>query len=302
MDYRSKSGSGVILTSTNRLILDKYMSEIAKLKPLSREEEQELFVRIKRDNDQAAIEKICKHNLLFVVTVARRYSEKLGHSKSLALEDLINEGNVGLCEAVERFDPETGFKFISYAVWYIRMHILKSIQDNVKTIKISTNAKNKIDKLNKLRDELEQKNSMEVSLMNVYEELMDSGELKNCDTYGKISQYYKLSQYESSLNEKSSLEGSIEIGDLIEDDCIMQPDDILIQEDKKNIINEILGVLDETRLNYIKHYFGLDGFEQLSVKEISKKYDINEPNLNYLFKKTFKELKSKNKRLLKELR
>jgi RNA polymerase primary sigma factor len=301
MSYRSNLSQSVIITATNRSLLDKYYQEISKLKPLSREDEVHLFNLIIKNNDQSAIDKICKHNLLFVAREARRYISKLGHSKTLYLEDLINEGNIGLCEAIKRFDPDKGHKFITYAVWWIRLYILKSIQDNVKSIRLPTSVKHKIDDINKIKNRMEHEGSIEVSLREVYEEMRRNGDVKQCESYGKFIHNYNLGSFEESIND--FIGGEKEDGEfaqLIPDETTMNGEELLIDREKKDLIYNMLNDLDDNRLLYIKHFFGLDDFEKLTVKEIADKYNKPEANLRYDIKKSISNLKKKNKLKLRE--
>jgi len=156
--------------------IGEHLNEIAKFRPLSREEEAETFKLIKL-GDQRAIDKICKHNLLFVVSVAKRYSVMLGASSTLTLEDLISEGNIGLFIAINKFNPEEGNKFISYAVWWIKQCILASIQNNIKNIRIPSSVRSELNKINRKEQQLTQLFERSPSSIEIFEAMVDDGEM-----------------------------------------------------------------------------------------------------------------------------
>ena len=265
-----KNGTGIIAKHTNRELFELYIKDIAKHKPLSREEEQAIFKIIKETKDPALIEKVWKHNLLFVVSVARRYAAMI-KSSVITMEDLVTDGNIGLYNAIERFDHTQGYKFISYAVWYIRKEMLDSINKNIKSIKIPYNIKAEINKFNKKRESLEQERGRIVSTLEIFESMLDSGEIKNIDGVLKLESMITLNQFEQSLNAKIGDEEQTEIGDLISDGN-PSPEDIMIKDERNKLV---YGLLDEIPLEvtyYIKDYFGLGTNKTLDYLEIGVKY------------------------------
>jgi RNA polymerase sigma factor (sigma-70 family) len=287
-----KNGTGIIAKHTNRELFELYIKDIAKHKPLSREEEQAIFKIIKETKDPALIEKVWKHNLLFVVSVARRYAAMI-KSSVITMEDLVTDGNIGLYNAIERFDHTQGYKFISYAVWYIRKEMLDSINKNIKSIKIPYNIKAEINKFNKKRESLEQERGRIVSTLEIFESMLDSGEIKNIDGVLKLESMITLNQFEQSLNAKIGDEEQTEIGDLIAD-VNPSPEDIMIKDERNKLV---YGLLDEIPLEvtyYIKDYFGLGTNKTLDYLEIGVKYGKKPSYVKNMVEKHLSWLRRKN--------
>lgn len=287
-----KNGTGIIAKHTNRELFELYIKDIAKHKPLSREEEQAIFKIIKETKDPALIEKVWKHNLLFVVSVARRYAAMI-KSSVITMEDLVTDGNIGLYNAIERFDHTQGYKFISYAVWYIRKEMLDSINKNIKSIKIPYNIKAEINKFNKKRESLEQERGRIVSTLEIFESMLDSGEIKNIDGVLKLESMITLNQFEQSLNAKIGDEEQTEIGDLIADGN-PSPEDIMIKDERNKLV---YGLLDEIPLEvtyYIKDYFGLGTNKTLDYLEIGVKYCKKPSYVKNMVEKHLSWLRRKN--------
>jgi RNA polymerase sigma factor (sigma-70 family) len=287
-----KNGTGIIAKHTNRELFELYIKDIAKHKPLSREEEQAIFKIIKETKDPALIEKVWKHNLLFVVSVARRYAAMI-KSSVITMEDLVTDGNIGLYNAIERFDHTQGYKFISYAVWYIRKEMLDSINKNIKSIKIPYNIKAEINKFNKKRESLEQERGRIVSTLEIFESMLDSGEIKNIDGVLKLESMITLNQFEQSLNAKIGDEEQTEIGDLIADGN-PSPEDIMIKDERNKLV---YGLLDEIPLEvtyYIKDYFGLGTNKTLDYLEIGVKYGKKPSYVKNMVEKHLSWLRRKN--------
>jgi RNA polymerase primary sigma factor len=229
-----KVNGATIVVANNKEIFNRYLIEIEKLKPLTKEEEVCLFKQIETNDDQTAIDKICKHNLLFVVSVARSYAKTLPKS-SLTLEDLVSEGNIGLCLAIRKFDYKTGNKFISYAVWWIRQHILKCIQDNIKSIRIPSNIRTVINKYNKKESNLEQIFNRKPTTLEVFESMLEDG--NNVSSAQKLDDILDVSTFEKSLNSLVIMDGTVELGGLIKSDEL--PVDIqLIGKERSELIEK----------------------------------------------------------------
>jgi RNA polymerase primary sigma factor len=262
------SSNGQIVNYGNRDFYGKYLSEISKYKPLSIEEETELF---RRKDDKAAIDKIMKHNLLFVVSVARYYSSSL-NSPTITLEDLINEGNIGLFEAIKNFDNTKGYKFISYAVWYIKRNILNSVNNNIKTIRIPLNTRTEITKLKNKEAKLEQLYGRPVSTLEIFETMLIDGELKESDTLDKFDNILKMHNFEKSLSSKITNDSDTELSETIIGDSPSVLDEILKEEKKEFVLTLLNKIPSEDRI-YIMEHFGFETNIPLSFKEIAEKYN-----------------------------
>jgi RNA polymerase sigma factor (sigma-70 family) len=269
-NFKSGTGTGIIVKHANRELFELYIKDIAKHKPLSREEEQALFVLIKETKDPAAIEKIWKHNLLFVVSVARRYAATI-KSSVITMEDLVTDGNIGLYEAIERFDHTQGYKFISYAVWHVKKQILNCINKNLKSIKLPPNIKAEINKVNKRRESLEQQECRTVSTLEVFEAMLSNGEIESFDDVHKLEQMMSLNQFEKSLNDKVGDEDQTELCEMIEDSS-PSAEDFLIKSERENLANLLLNDIPSEVSDYIKDYFGIGTNIPLSYTEIAEKY------------------------------
>jgi RNA polymerase primary sigma factor len=269
-NFKSGTGTGIIVKHTNRQLFELYIKDIAKHKPLSREEEQALFVLIKETKDPAAIEKIWKHNLLFVVSVARRYAASL-KSSVITMEDLVTEGNIGVYDAIERFDHTQGYKFISYAVWHIRRRILDCINRNIKSIKLPSSIRSELNNLNKKREQLEQEHGRPVNILEVFEEMLECGDITEIEDISRLEEMLKLNQFEQSLNTKVGEEEHMEIGDLIANES-PSPMDMVLKNERKQLVYSILNDVPSEVRNYIKDYFGLETNIPLNYGEIANKY------------------------------
>lgn len=271
MKLRQKdSANGQIVNYGNRDFYSKYLSDISKYKPLTLEEEVALFEKIKQDGDKQAIEKIMKHNLLFVVSVARHYSVSLTTS-SVTLEDLINEGNIGLYEAIEGYDSGKGFKFISYAVWHIRKRILKSLSDNLKTIRVPVGIRNEILKIKKKETLLVQMYERPVSTVEIFEAMLKDGEVKQNDTIERFDNILKMYGFEKSLSTKATEDGDMELSDMITSDSPSALDNIL-HDEKKQLILNLLNKIPIQDSIIIKEHFGIGTNIPLSFNEIAEKH------------------------------
>lgn len=290
MKLRQKDNpNGQIVNYGNRDFYSKYLSEISKYKPIPFEEEVELFRRIKENGDEQAIQKIIKHNLLFVVSVARHYSTAL-LSTTLTLEDLINEGNIGLCEAINGYDPNKGFKFISYAVWHIKKNMLKSLSDNVKTIRVPIGIRNEILKIKKKEISLVQMYERPVSTLEIFEAMLKDGEVKQNDTLERFDNILKMYNFEKSLSTKATEDGDMELSDMIISDSPSALDNILYDE-KKNLA---LGLLNKVPIRdraIIREYFGIGTNIPLTNKEIAEKHGKTPEQIRSIVTKNLMYLK-----------
>jgi RNA polymerase primary sigma factor len=288
-----KGGTGTIVKHSNKQLFEFYLRDIAKHKPLSREEEIEAFKIIKETKDPQAIEKVWKHNLLFVVSVARKYAASI-NSSVITMEDLVTEGNIGLYNAIEKFDYTKGYKFISYAVWHIRQCILDSINKDIISIKLPSNIKGDIKKIKKIRQALEQEHGRLVNTLEVFESTLEKGGLKNFNNLSKMEEMLKLNQFEQSLNTKIGEEEQIEIGDLIEDGN-PSPEDIMIKDEREKLAHIFLNDIPSEVSNYIRDYFGIGTNDSLNYTEIANKYGKKQYYIRNIVEKHLLWLRIKNK-------
>lgn len=272
---------------------ERYMREIAKLKPISKEEEQELFKRFEETQDESIIEKICKHNLLFVVSVAKTYSSQIS-SSSLTLEDLISEGNYGLCLAAKRFDYKTGNKFISYAVWWIRQAILTCIQNNVKSIRLPNNVRTEINKIKRVEMALEQKLGREPSTGEIFDVMLEEGLMTDKDSEFKIDELLKVSKFETSLNSFVGDEADCELGDLIQSDDLLPHEKLFVKE-RKMLAHEMLNKLNPREKRVLCSFFGLQNHDILTISEIAEREGVTSSSVRVWIDKALRRMRWKNK-------
>jgi RNA polymerase primary sigma factor len=286
-------GGENITNANNRDIFNKYLVEVSKFKPLTREEEFELFKRVNEDGDKNALDKVCKHNLRFVISVAKKYAVVLTKS-SLTLEDLVNEGNLGLCVAATRFDYKSGNKFISYAVFWIKQHILTSIQKNVKSIRIPLHVKNDINKILEKQQELEQIQGQSVSTLEVFESLMETGQLNDKYDIGRVNNMLNINNFEDSLNRFVGTEDKTELSELIKSDYA-EPDSELIEKERRAFALKMIETLPLMIRHYFIDYYGLFGHDELNIHEMAEKYGENAPTIKARMNKYLMFLARKNK-------
>lgn len=269
--------------------LKKYLSDIKDTKPLSKEEEVELAQRI-HNGDKKAKEELINANLKFVVFVAKNYQHR-----GLDLEDLINEGNIGLVKAAEKFDGTKGYRFISYAVWWIREFILQSLANNGRTIRLPRNQIELIGKINTTIKEFE----------------LEHGRTPTAEEISKILEVVDDKKVQFALESSSRVE-SID-SSLTEDDdrTILDkydaPDSVtadkeLIDEETSAEFKRILSVISPQGQYVIGHFFGI-GYEKMSLEEIAKRLDMPKERIQQIKEKGIRQLRTrtKNKRLKKLL-
>lgn len=300
-----KDQGKVISNPNDRDIYEKYMREIAKFKPLSREEEHELFVEYKRTGNPRIREKLCKHNLLFVVAVAKRYAMLIPYS-TITLEDLISEGNIGVIQAIEKFDPNSGNKFISYAVWWIRQTIGACIQNNFKNIRLPNNVKTFIRKMEREEGQLQQLLGRDITTQELFEAMLSKGKIKESTSTSVIDELFKMNHYETSLNKKTRVDkGSrtdegIELIDLLtsEDNT---PYQTAIEKERTKIAMDMLDKLPRKIQNYIIDYFGLNGEQPMKLVEMAEKYECSGASIKSNIDKYLRQMRRNNKAIGKHL-
>jgi RNA polymerase primary sigma factor len=265
------------VTNRETASLDKYLQEIGKVDLITAEEEVELAQRIKA-GDQLALEKLTKANLRFVVSVAKQYQ-----NQGLTLPDLINEGNLGLIKAAQRFDETRGFKFISYAVWWIRQSILQALAEQSRIVRLPLNKIGSINKINKTYAFLEQAHErapsaeeiakeLDMTINDVKESLKNSGRHVSMDAplvEGEDSNLYDVLNSSESPN----------------------PDKSLLQESLRTEIERALETLTPREADVVRLYFGLGNQHAMTLEEIGETFDLTRERVRQIKEKAIRRLK-----------
>jgi RNA polymerase primary sigma factor len=273
------------ITNRESASLDKYLQEIGKEELITVEEEVELAQRIKK-GDHAALEKLTRANLRFVVSVAKQYQ-----NQGLSLPDLINEGNLGLIKAAEKFDETRGFKFISYAVWWIRQSILQALAEQSRIVRLPLNQVGSLNKINKAYSKFEQEHERKPSP----EELADTLEL----TPDKISDTLRVSGRHVSVDAPFVDGEDNSLLDVLVNDDSPNADRILIQESLSREINRALATLTEREADIIKLFFGI-GCQEMTLEEIGERFGLTRERVRQIKEKAIRRLRHTSKsKLLK---
>ncbi|GIR12513.1 MAG: RNA polymerase sigma factor RpoD [Cryomorphaceae bacterium] len=265
------------VTNRETASLDKYLQEIGKVDLITAEEEVELAQRI-REGDQIALEKLTKANLRFVVSVAKQYQ-----NQGLSLPDLINEGNLGLIKAAQRFDETRGFKFISYAVWWIRQSILQALAEQSRIVRLPLNKIGSINKINKAYASIEQEEErapsaseiasfLDMSVADVKESQRNSGRHVSMDAplvEGEDSNLYDVLRSGESPN----------------------PDRALLNASLSIEIERALETLTPREADVIRLYFGLESKQALTLEEIGERFDLTRERVRQIKEKAIRRLK-----------
>jgi RNA polymerase primary sigma factor len=264
-------------TNRESLSLDKYLQEIGKVELLTPEEEIELAIKIKK-GDQKALEKLVKANLRFVVSVAKQYQ-----NQGLSLGDLINEGNLGLIKAAKRFDETRGFKFISYAVWWIRQSILQALAEQSRIVRLPLNRVGALNKIGKAYSNLVQEFEREPNAEELAEQLnMDVSEV--ADAIKNAGRHISMDAPFSQGEENSLL-------DVLPNDEVPSPDQTLMSESLKKEIERALSTLTDREAEVIKLYFGLNGEHSLTLEEIGEKFNLTRERVRQIKEKAIRRLR-----------
>lgn len=265
------------ITNRTERSLDKYLQEIGKEELITAEEEVELARRIKQ-GDQAALEKLTRANLRFVVSVSKQYQ-----NQGLSLPDLINEGNLGLIKAAQRFDETRGFKFISYAVWWIRQSILQAIAEHSRIVRLPLNQVGSLNKLNKAFSKLEQEFEREPTEEELAQ-LLDLPEDKVKDSI-MISGRHVSMDAPLVQGEESTLY------DVMVNTDSPKADSDLMRESLQTEIERTLDTLSEREKEIIKLYFGIGMNHGLTIDEIGEKFDLTRERVRQIKEKALKRLR-----------
>jgi RNA polymerase primary sigma factor len=255
---------------------------------ITADEEVQLAIKI-RNGDKKALERLTRANLRFVVSVAKQYQ-----NQGMTLPDLINEGNIGLIKAAERFDETRGFKFISYAVWWIRQSILQALAEQARMVRLPLNKIGIINKINRAYSELEQKNERPPSV----DELADFLECSPEDVRQSLSNSGRHVSMDASLVEGD--ESSSSMYDLLSNDSMPNPDSELESESLKKDIERSLRTLTSRECDVVQMYYGLNGRYPLTLEEIGEKFDLTRERVRQIKEKAIRRLKHTSRsRMLK---
>ena len=271
------------ITNRKEPSLNRYLQEIGSEPPLTIEEEIDLAQRIKK-GDRRALDKLTKANLRFVVSVAKQYQ-----NQGLSLSDLINEGNMGLIKAAEKFDETRGFKFISYAVWWIRQSILQAIAEKSKMIKLPLNQVGTASKISHASSKFEQEFERRPSL----NEIADTLDLPE----EKIEEAINASGRAVSVDAPLSDSEGNSLIDVIPNDSIPDTDEEMLMESLREEISRALNFLDERERVVIESYFGI-GQPELTLEEIAKKCELTRERVRQIREKAIRKLRNNTKNKL----
>ena len=267
------------ITNRDTPSLDKYLQEIGKVQLLSPEEEAELARKIKH-GDVQALELLIKANLRFVVSVSKQYQ-----NQGLSLPDLINEGNLGLIKAAKRFDETRGFKFISYAVWWILQSILQALAEQARIVRLQLNKNGSINKINKVFTELEQKYEREPTINEIAETL----DLAPKDIKEAIKNTARHVSMDAPLVNSEDVTNLYDI--LLSKDS-PSPDKELIVESLRREIERVLSTLTSREGDVLRFYFGLKGHHQHTLDEIGEIFSLSRERVRQIKEKAIRRLKN----------
>ncbi len=274
------------VTNRDTLSLDKYLHEIGKVELLSAEKEVELAKRI-RKGDREALELLIKANLRFDVSVSKQYQ-----NQGLSLPDLINEGNLGLIKAAERFDETRGFKFISYAVWWIRQSILQALAEQARIVRLPLNKIGSINKINKAFNKLEQEYQREPTVEEVADLMETRPEL--------IEDAMTFSSIHVSMDAPLRDEEANDMYDVMLNEDSPSPDTELIDNSLRKEIERSLSTLGDREAEILRFYFGLNGYQPHTLEEIGDEFGLTRERVRQIKEKAIKKLKNQYRnRLLK---
>ena len=276
------------VTNRETASLDKYLLEIGKEDLISAEEEVILAQKI-RNGDRKALERLTKANLRFVVSVSKQYQ-----NQGLTLPDLINEGNLGLIKAAERFDETRGFKFISYAVWWIRQSILQALAEQARIVRLPLNKIGTINKINKAYSELEQKFERPPSA----EELGEFLEVSTEEVRQSLSSSGRHLSMDAPLSEND--ESSSSMYDILPNTYMNSPEKELVTESLRKDIERSLSTLTIREGEVVRLYYGLNGVYPLTLEDIGEQFDLTRERVRQIKEKAIRRLKHTSRsRMLK---
>jgi len=257
--------------------LDLYLKEIGET-PLITAAQEVILAKLIRAGDQEALEKLTKANLRFVVSVAKQYQ-----NQGLSLADLINEGNIGLIKAAKRFDETRGFKFISYAVWWIRQAILQALAEQSRIVRLPLNRVGTLHKIGKVSAALEQELGRDPSADEIAHQLSL--------TAGEVSDTLKISNSHLSLDAPFSTSEDNSLIDVLEDDNQPSPDEELLRDSLRSEIEKALDTLTPREAEVINLYFGLNHEKALTLEEIGARFNLTRERVRQIKEKAIRRLR-----------
>ena len=264
-------------TSRSSQSLDKYLQEIGEVPLITSEEEIDLARRIKQ-GEQRALEKLAQANLRFVVSVAKQYQ-----NQGLSLGDLINEGNLGLIKAAKRFDETRGFKFISYAVWWIRQSILQALAEQSRVVRLPLNRVGALNKIGKVYSQLEQKFDRDPTP----QEIAESLEMNDTE----VSDTLRISGRHLSMDAPFNNSDDNSLLDVLQNDHTPTPDKDLIKESLGVEINRALATLTKREAEVVRLYFGVTQEHPLTLEEIGERFNLTRERVRQIKEKAIRRLR-----------
>jgi len=264
------------ITNRETESVDKYLKDVSKYELITSDEEISLAKRIKK-GDQIAVDKLVKANLRFVISVSKQYQ-----NMGLNFEDLISEGNIGLVKAAYKFDETKGFKFISYAVWWIRQSILKAIAGKSRVVYLPLNKINAITKINKAVIELEKKLKRDPSVEDISEFL----NIKKSE----VEDYFKYSSRHVSMDKPINEQGD-NLYEIFENSSSDKPDEGLMSESVKHNIKIVLSTLSERETIILEKHFGLNGETPMSLEDIAEMMNLTKERIRQIKQKSLNRIK-----------
>jgi RNA polymerase primary sigma factor len=267
------------ITNRESISLDKYLQEISKIEMLTPELEAQ-YASKARHGDQKALEKLINANLRFVVSVAKQYQ-----NQGLSLMDLINEGNIGLIKAATRFDETRGFKFISYAVWWILQSILQALAENARIVRLPLNKIGSINKINRMFSSLEQEFEREPSI----DELAQSLDLAPEDVRVAIGHSSRYVSMDAPLPDSDN---GTNLYEILMDREASSPDKDLIHESLRREIERVLHSLTSREADILRLYYGLKGYPPHSLDEIGEKFHLTRERVRQIKERAIRRLKN----------
>ena len=268
------------ITNRESASLEKYLQEIGHQDLLTADEEVELAQQIKK-GDRKALERLTKANLRFVVSVAKQYQ-----NKGLSLPDLINEGNLGLIKAAEKYDETRGFKFISYAVWWIRQSILQAIAEQSRLVRLPLNQVGSVNRIARELNKFEQENERKPSV----EEMADRIDLPE----EKIAEAMKINTHHVSMDAPFADGEDNSLLDFLPNTDSPSTDNVLDQESLRTEIGRVLDVLNDREQKVIKAFFGI-GMQEMTLEEIGDKYNLTRDRVRQIKEKAIRRLRYNTK-------
>jgi RNA polymerase primary sigma factor len=267
------------VTNRETASLDKYLQEIGRLELITADEEVELAKKIKQ-GDQLALSKLVNANLRFVVSVSKQYQ-----NQGLSLPDLINEGNLGLIKAAQRFDETRGFKFISYAVWWIRQSILQALAEQARIVRLPLNKIGSINKINKTFSKLEQEYEREPTIDEIAK-ILDITEIEVKESMRSSGRHVSMDAPLQTSDDNAS-----NMYDVLESDDSPSPEKGLLTDSLRREIERSLTTLTAREADVVRMYFGLGGTHAMTLEEIGEKFDLTRERVRQIKEKAVRRLK-----------